>query len=146
MDRKQELLDAEEGAWEGFSTLIATVPADRYLEPVDDSGWTLKDIMWHLGCWTAEAARELERIRMGTYEERSWDDTDRFNAQILEEGRRQDLDTVRAEWAAARTKARHEWASLPEVTPAAEEWFFEIGPEHFDEHLPAVRAWLEGVA
>ncbi len=64
-----------------------------------------------------EEAREIERIRMGTYVERAWDDTDEFNAKILEEGRRQDLDTVRSEWAAARTKARAEWSALDEVVP-----------------------------
>lgn len=146
MDRKQEMLDAEEQAHEAFEALIADVPDARYDDPVDAQDWSLKDIMWHLGCWTAEAARELERIHQGTYEERSWDDTDDLNATILEEGRRQTLDTVRAEYASARTQARAALASLSVVTPAAEEWFYEIGRDHFDEHVPAVRAWIEGVA
>lgn len=142
MSRIEELLDVEDAKWHEFQALIVGLEPARFDEPVDDDGWTLKDVMWHLSCWTAEAARELQRINMGTYTEREYD-TDQMNATWMEEGRRHDLDTVKASWASARTMARHEWSSLEVVTPEAEEWFYEIGPEHFDEHLPKVRAWLE---
>jgi hypothetical protein len=35
-----------------------------------------------------------------------------------------------------------EWAALPKVTPEAEEWFRESGPEHYQEHLDDLRAWV----
>ena len=36
-----------------------------------------------------------------------------------------------------------EWNELPEVTPDAEEWFRESGPEHYQEHLPRLREWVK---
>lgn len=141
-DRKQELLDVEEAAWTQFHDLTQGLSPADFGQPVDDSGWTLKDIVWHLGCWTAKAGRELERIKAGTYTAED-EDTDAANEAYLQEGRKQDLDTVKAEWISARMRAREAWAALDQITPEAEEWFVEIGPEHFDEHLPQVRSFLE---
>jgi len=35
------------------------------------------------------------------------------------------------------------WAELPEVTPAAEYWAHKSGPEHVNEHLPRLEAWVD---
>jgi hypothetical protein len=32
---------------------------------------------------------------------------------------------------------------LSEITPIAEEWFVESGPEHYAEHLPRLREWAD---
>jgi hypothetical protein len=36
-----------------------------------------------------------------------------------------------------------EFNLLPELTPVAEEWFRESGPEHYQEHLPRLREWAK---
>jgi hypothetical protein len=85
----------------------------------------------------------LERIRTGTYD--GWGQAasvDELNTRFREEGRRLDLSTVKAELYAARNRALMEWAALPKVTPEAEEWFRESGPEHYQEHLDDLRVWV----
>jgi hypothetical protein len=52
-----------------------------------------------------------------------------------------DLKTVKAEFAASRTRMVVEFGTLPEVTPAAVEWFEESGPLHYQEHLVDLRRW-----
>jgi hypothetical protein len=85
----------------------------------------------------------LERIRVGTYDGGdNASNVDELNARFLVEGRRLDLATVTAELYAARNHALVEFAAIPEVTPEAEEWFRESGPEHYDEHLGDLRAWV----
>jgi len=41
------------------------------------------------------------------------------------------------------TQLLRAWADLPEVTPAAEFWIRKAGPEHLEEHLPRLEAWVE---
>jgi hypothetical protein len=125
------------------TALIDGLAPEQLEEPgIGEGLWSVKELLWHFCCWMAEAARQLERVRMGTYEEQDWD-TDGLNARYLEEGREQDFATVRAELAAARTRALQEWDALPKVTPEAVEWFGESGPEHYREHLADLRAWVE---
>lgn len=128
--------------WGEVCSLVERLTPEQIEEPGMADDWSVKDLLWHLRCWTAEAARQLERIRMGTYEEQEWD-TDGLNQRYLEESRRQDLAVVRAELAAARTRALQEWSALEEITPEAIEWFGESGPEHYREHLADLRPWVE---
>jgi hypothetical protein len=36
-----------------------------------------------------------------------------------------------------------EWDRLPKVADKADEWFRESGEEHYAEHLPRLRRWVE---
>lgn len=144
MDRKEELMATEDKAWNQFHALVGRIRDEEFdLPGANEEGWSAKDVTWHIGCWIAEAAQQLERIRLGTYEARDWNDTDEVNARILEEGRRQDISTVKSELTSARARALHEWSALETITPEAEEWFSDIGPAHYDEHVDALRAWVE---
>jgi hypothetical protein len=70
MGRKEELLRIEPERWVAFSELVDRVPADRSEEPtLDPDGWSLKDLLWHMASWDGEAARALEQVRLGTYED-----------------------------------------------------------------------------
>jgi hypothetical protein len=106
-------------------------------------GWSVKDLLFHLGAWWAEAFIMLQRVRAGTYDGKGEaEEVDELNRRFLEEGRRLDLPTVKAELYSARNQALLGFAALPELTPEAEEWFRESGPEHYDEHLDDLRAWV----
>lgn len=143
MDRRTEEIAAEDVGWRELNDLIARLGREqRELPGVNAEGWTVKDLMWHIGCWSAECGCQLERIRMGTYE--GWDvDTDERNAEWLAAGRTQDLRTVEAEWYSSRNRMLEEFGALAELTPEADEWFRESGPEHYAEHLGALRAFVE---
>lgn len=143
MDRKDELVKLDEDRWNDVNNLVTRLSPEQVEESgLTEEGWSVKDLLWHFGCWSAEAARELERISMGTYVEREYD-TDQLNAEFLEAGREMDLATVKTEWMAARNRALQQWAALDRITPEAEEWFGESGYQHYDEHLPDLRRWVE---
>jgi hypothetical protein len=145
MVRREDLLGSEDRGWNELHSLLETLSRQQMLEPgLTPDGWSVKDLLWHLGAWWAKAGVMLERIRVGTYEGGDQSsNVDELNARFLEEGRRLDLATVTAELYSARNHALVEFAALPEVIPDAEEWFRESGPEHYDEHLDDLREWVD---
>ena len=143
MDRKRELLRIERERWVQFCELVDRVPADRIDEQtLNPDGWSVKDLLWHIGSWDAEIAGELKRVRLGTYLEHDWD-TDATNARFFEEGRRTDLATVRDVWREEREHVLAEMTRVDEVTPPVEEWFSESAYKHMDDHLPELRRFVE---
>lgn len=142
MDKRAELMAKEEQGWNRLHELAGHLsPEEMEVGGLNAEGWSAKDLLWHLGCWAAEAGKQLERIRLGTYAEEKLE-TDGLNARFLEEGRRQDLATVKSELSSARNRALQEWGALEEITPEAEEWFYESGTEHYEDHLDELRAWV----
>jgi hypothetical protein len=144
MGRRDDLLRSEDQGWAELRSLLDALSPQQTLEPgLTPEGWSVKDLLWHLGAWSAEAGVMLERIRTGTYDVKDQaTNVDELNARFLDEGRRVDLATAKSELYAARNRALMEWAALPKVTPEAEEWFRESGPEHYQEHLDDLRAWV----
>jgi Mycothiol maleylpyruvate isomerase N-terminal domain len=139
-----ELQRAEDRGWTEVHSLVDALSRQQLVEPgLTPEGWSVKDLLWHLGAWWAKAGVMLERIRVGTYREgETVSNVDELNARFLEEGRRLDLPTVIAELHAARNHALVEFAALPEVNREAEEWFRESGAEHYQEHLADLRDWV----
>jgi hypothetical protein len=147
MDADAERLAAEEdAAWLALHGAFDRVPAERFEEPrITPEGWAPKDAMFHVAAWCAEAANQLERMRLGTYVGARIDIGAR-NREWFEISMRLDAPTVKAELHAARTRMRQEWCELCErgaPTPTAIEWFTESGHVHYDEHGRQLRAWLE---
>lgn len=136
-------LPGEREAWQELHTLIDRVtPEIAEVPGYFEEGWTAKDAIAHLGTWMAEGAQVLRQIAAGTYVEGELD-VDAANARFLDAMRDVPLDTVHLQAAAAHGELLRAWAELPEVTPAAAAWVRKSGPEHYAEHLPRLRAWLE---
>ena len=144
MDKKKtQMIEAEHERHEELEALLAKLSMEQILEPgINGDGWSVKDMLWHLGAWSAESANALERIGLGTYAPLDRD-TDELNADFMAAGKDLDLETVKAEWLSARSRARANWDAIEEITPEAEEWFYESGAEHMDDHLPELRDWVE---
>jgi hypothetical protein len=137
------LVAEEEVAWRALLEVFTSIPPDRLDgSGVTDDGWSPKDVMFHIGAWCAEAANQLERMRMGTFVERETD-TEAKNREWFETSRRLDVPTVRAELHPARERMLREWLALGEKTPTAQEWFEESGSIHYGEHVLGLRTWLE---
>jgi len=136
----------EEAAWIELHAAFDQVPEDRFQEPrLTADGWSPRDAMFHVGAWCAEAAIQLERMRMGTYVDARID-IEVVNRAWFEISRELDVSTVKAELHAARTKMRQEWSELGErgaLTREAIEWFEESGHLHYRDHRRELLAWLE---
>ena len=140
----ERLLAREEELWHELLAFIGPLTPERLEEPtVTPEGWSVKDVMFHIGAWAADCADQLERMRMGTFEDRvdTFGDIERQNREWFELSRTMDLATVRAGFIAARTKMLQEWAALVDVSSAAWEWFEESGPIHYRKHLDDLRRW-----
>jgi hypothetical protein len=143
MATKRELVRAEDAGWSELIGLIESLsPAEMEQPGYFPEGWSVKDLMAHIGSWQAEAGQILQQIRMGTYRGRPVD-VDAMNKQFLEANKDLPLSVVRAELWAARNRMLPEWSELPEATLEAEEWFVESGPQHYEEHLPRLREWVK---
>ena len=137
MGTREDLVAAEDERWAELCAILAELPQDRMDEAITPD-WSVKDLLAHVGCWMAEAAHVLERMRLGTWKRRRLD-IDAMNAQFYEAFREADLKTVRTELESSRIRMLQEWQAIPEITEHAEEWFRESGPAHLDEHLPDLR-------
>jgi hypothetical protein len=137
----EALLDREETKWRELCTEVERFTGEELERPgVTPDRWSVRDVLFHIGAWAAECGLQLERMRMGTWEEPHLD-VERLNREWFELSRTMDLKTVKAEFAASRTRMVVEFGTLPEVTPAAVEWFEESGPLHYQEHLVDLRRW-----
>jgi hypothetical protein len=134
MDRREQLLREDDRAWVDLQQVLAGLPTERMTEPGLTEEWTVKDLFAHLGCWMAQAAHVLERVRLGTYESAPLD-VDGMNRIFYEAWRDLDLVAVKCGFQSSRVRMLQEWYLLPEITPDADEWFRESGPQHIDEHM-----------
>lgn len=140
--RKAELAKEEDHAWSEFLVVVEALTEEQILVAGYDpaGGWSVKDLIAHIGCWLAEADCMLERIREGTYRPEPLD-LDAKNREFFGANHDLPLSVVRAECAASRSRALLAWDALPEVTEPAEEWFTESSTRHYTEHLPRLVAW-----
>ena len=141
--RKRELMRAEDLGWLDLNGLIESLsPAQMEESGYFEEGWTAKDLVGHIGCWQAEAGQLFQQMRYGTFRDEPVD-VDAMNEMFYEANHDLSIMVVRAEMFSARNRMLMEWNSLPEITPKAEEWFIESGPEHYREHLDRFRGWVE---
>ena len=146
MDADADRLALEEdAAWLDVHVVFDSIDTDRFEAPgVTPDGWSPKDAMFHIAAWCAEAARQLERMRLGTYID-PLIESDAQNRVWFELSQGLDVPTVKAELHAARTKMRQEWCELGErgaMTRDAIEWFEESGHLHYRDHRRELLAWL----
>lgn len=138
----------EDAAWIEIHATFDAIDGERFEAPgVTPDGWSPKDAMFHVAAWCAEAARQLERMRLGTYVD-PMIESDRQNRVWFELSRDLEVPTVKAELHSARTKMRQEWCELGdqgEVTREAIEWFEESGHIHYRDHRRELLAWLDRI-
>lgn len=143
MNVDRQMASEEVRLWgELRSTIDAFEPEQTLVPGYFAEGWTAKDGFAHIGTWLAEAGAALEQIRGGTYVELRTDELDELNARFLDAMRDVPLADVKAQAIAARARMLHAWTEMTEPGDAAIEWIRKSGPEHYEEHLPRLRAWL----
>jgi hypothetical protein len=145
-DRTDQLVADEERLWAEVHTLVDSLAAGTVEEPgYFIEGWSAKDLIGHIGSWLAEAGAVLERIRFGTYRPEEID-IDAMNAAFFEALHDVAFVDVRAQAFAARSQMLRAWLSLPSGSREADRWISKSGPEHYAEHLPRLRQWVEQLA
>ncbi len=139
----RELMAAEDAGWAELHGLLdGLTPGEAERPGYFPEGWSAKDLLGHVGSWLAEAGVVLERILVGTYRPEEID-VDAMNEQFVEVLKDVPFDTIRAMTSAARNRMLLAWRALPELTPEAVFWIRKSGAEHYAEHLPRLREWVE---
>ena len=143
MTTKRELTTAEDAAWATFLQTVESLNEEQLMEVgyYPDDGWSVKDLIGHVGFWMSEAANMLEQMRFGTYVPGTAD-ADTLNKESYEANRDVPLSIVRAESFAAHTRMLQELDALPELDTEAEEWFTESADRHYAEHQPRLEEWV----
>jgi hypothetical protein len=136
-------LDRERERWAEIASICQGLSPDErerhgYFR---DPGWSVKDMVGHLGAWMADAGQHLLRIESGTEVEEPRD-IDALNARYLAALHDQDWTTVWMQAVSARNQMILVWSRLRERTPAADAWVRKAGAEHLEEHLPRLGAWV----
>jgi hypothetical protein len=145
--RREELLRAEAEGWEAFVALADAVPPALVERPgLNAEGWAVRDLMWHVAFWCADAARALSAIAEGRFDRvrEPYGDADvnRLNDRELERSREMRAYEVRAELHRARTAMLERFGALAVLTADADEWFEESGAAHYAEHAAELEAWV----
>jgi hypothetical protein len=138
----RELMSDEEAGWTEIRDHVSSLaPAQVERPGYFPEGWSVKDLLGHLGSWLAEASVALTQLEWGTYRPAELD-IEAKNDEFLDALRTLPLPEVKAQAESARSRMLHETASLPELTPEAVEWIEKGGPRHYSEHLPRLREWV----
>ena len=142
-DVARELMTEEERLWSELQGLVDSLPEDLVAEPgYFEEGWSAKDLVAHIGSWLAEAGVVLERIRFGTYRPEEID-VDTMNKTFYDSMHDVAFPDVRAQAVTARNRMLRAWRSLPERSTEADRWINKSGPEHYAEHVPRLREWVD---
>jgi hypothetical protein len=150
---KQELLSKVRASRVRFDTEIGQVPTDEMTEPNLDNGWSIKDMLAHIGFWEGRAADLLNTLQQGQTPDGERE-IDRLNARVYAEHQAQPLNEV-VKW------ERSQYDNLlDEIENSSEadlfnpnrfawtegvafyEWIAGNTYGHYDEHLAALRKWL----
>ena len=136
-------IDAERQGWYDLEALVRSLTQRECLVPgyYSDPDWSVRDLVGHLGTWLAEAEVQLERIQGGTYEGHDID-IDALNAVFLEAMCDQPWEIAWVQANAGRTRMLQAWSGLPERDDEAAWWIRKSGPDHYAEHLPRLRDWV----
>jgi Mycothiol maleylpyruvate isomerase N-terminal domain len=137
-----EMLEHERRDWREIEDLVGSLTPEQIERPgYFPEGWSIKDLIGHLGSWLAEAGVALERMHGATYRPDELD-IDAKNEEFLEALRPLTWRESRAQAESARARMLGSLRSLPEITGDAAKWVDKTGPAHYEEHLPRLRAWV----
>lgn len=137
-----EILAAEEAAWHELHDVCAKLTDDQWGRAGINGGWTVKDLLAHIGCWAAEAARRLECIRAGAPSKGP--DVEAFNAASFEACRDLTVHEVIAMASAAHHRLQEEIDLIAPVALSGKvvDMIHECADRHYREHLAQLRAFM----
>lgn len=147
-------LEDERDAFRAYEALLALT--DEQLDrPVEAAGgWSGRDLMGHIVLWQEAALATARELAVGeqspTMEriEAQFDASgDEMNAEGMARFRAMSLDEVRAAFRSTAGELRGYLTVVPEVRwikhASNQEYFFGETMEHYEEHLPQLRAVLD---
>ncbi len=139
-------IELEETGWTEITGLVARVTEEERSAPgyFVEPDWSIRDLIAHLTAWFAEARLQLLDIAARTYIPHAFD-IDARNAATLAGLDGEPWATLWSEATTARRWMLEAWASFREPDEMATQWIRKAGAEHYGEHVPRLRAWVDEV-
>jgi hypothetical protein len=136
-------IELERARWKAITAFVELLSEDERQAPgyYGDPGWSVKDLIAHLGAWMAEARVQLLDIAARSYVPREAEINAR-NAATLAATREEPWDRVWAGTTGARAWMLEAWFGLSQPDEAANQWIRKAGAEHYGEHLSRLRDWV----
>lgn len=137
-----DLLRREHVAWEELWGLVRSLSPDQRDRPgyYADGGWSVKDMVAHIGTWMAHAGAVIAQVRANSHRPEELD-IDAMNARFLEAMRDMPWSTVHTQALAARGQMLGALRQLTDPDEISEAWVRKAGPDHYAEHLPRLHEW-----
>ena len=139
---REEMLGREKEAWRRFAETVRAVSADRRDVEGVVPGWTVHDLVWHVGYWAGYAADMIERDRAGEAELEPAD-SELEEAEILATGRGMSWDEVVGGAEQAHDRVRTAFSTSPDPADIAVGWFRDDTFDHYDEHRAEIGAFVD---
>lgn len=154
---RQDLLANIRTGRERFDAALVQVAPERMLEPAFHDGWSVKDMLGHIGWWEQRCVDVYHMLLRNETPEPAWETLpdDEVNTMVYRDNLPRSLDEVRQN----ERNAYLALVSIIETAPEADlfdpqrfvwtegrtlaEWMIGSSSEHYDEHLPALLAWLD---
>lgn len=140
---RDEILAAEESAWRELHDAAAALAKAAWTAPGVNGDWSPKDLLAHVGCWAAEAARQLECIRAGAPSRGP--DVEAFNTASYEACKDLTVKEVIAMASAAHHRLQEEIELVAPVALSGKivDMIHECADRHYREHLAQLRRFIE---
>jgi hypothetical protein len=141
MNKKDELLRADEERWDLMCSLLDRVP--DWDKPGVAGEWSAKDLLGHVAAWHAVTMDRLEQYRMKGELPAAPADIDEFNARTCAENQDLSLHDVKVIAGASRHRFREELAQLKEDDAAKLEPVITANAHgHYEEHIVQLQDYL----
>lgn len=148
----EEFLRREAENWQALWAITRGLDEGDWLVPGAAGEWNLKDVLAHIAAWQEETIRllpEMARQVVAGIEEPFDYDIDAWNAAQYEARRDLSVAEVQKGLLAAREQLIAMLQRLPgewlDGHEGMRNWAMYSTYAHYDEHLPDLRAWREGL-
>ena len=144
MAGRDELLRNEATAWGTFVAEAGRVPEHvRTVEGVVP-GWSMNDLVYHVGKWAGVGADKLALLRDGERAEED-DDWESSNQMWAAESKSMTYQEAMARALAERERARTTLEGFETVDHEAESWFQEETIDHYLEHAQEIARFADSL-
>ena len=156
---KAEVLEMMERGYTAFEALLAPLSEVQLTEPGVSGDWSLKDILVHIATWQGRAAQILEAAQRNEQPQltppiKTEEEMDQFNNATFAANRSRPLAEVKQDFHTSYQQLLAATRALDEadlLDPGRFAWMKgnalwktvegdSFG--HYDEHRPAIEAWL----
>ena len=146
---KDDLLVKIEHGYVASRSVLEALPPERFDEKLA-SGWTLKDVLAHLGAWEEICLDRVAGLRRGEWRRYTDADTDEMNASIAARSRDTDVPELLRRWGEAHAGVLEIVRGLTSEELADERFQLAIGadtydhyPDHFADLAAAIKTSAE---